>query len=70
MINKDLAVQFGQNIRNKREAQGFSQEKFALIAEIDRSYLSRVELGKISISLEKAYHFAEKLDCNVKDLIP
>ena len=55
MKNKELATQFGLNIKAKREALGITQEKFAFLAELDRSYLSRIELGKISISLEKAY---------------
>lgn len=70
MNNKELAAQFGKNVRSKRELQGISQEKFALSANLDRSYVSRIELGKISISLEKAYYLADKLKCDVKDLLP
>ena len=70
MINKELAVQFGKNVRSKRELQGISQEKFAFIASLDRSYVSRIELGKISVSLEKVYQLAAILECDVKDLLP
>ncbi len=70
MNNKELAKQFGLNIKAKREALGITQEKFAFLAELDRSYLSRVELGKIGVSLEKAYYLAEKLECDVRQLIP
>jgi len=70
MNNKELAAQFGKNVRSKRELQGISQEKFALLANLDRSYVSRIELGKISISLEKAYYLADKLKCNIRELLP
>ena len=70
MNNKELAAQFGKNVRSKRELQGISQEKFALLANLDRSYVSRIELGKISVSLEKAYYIAEMLKCNIQELLP
>lgn len=70
MNNKELAAQFGKNVRSMRELQGISQEKFALLANLDRSYLSRIELGKICISLEKAYYLADKLECDIRELLP
>ncbi len=36
---------FGEVVRAKREAAGFSQEKFAERAELDRTYVSGVERG-------------------------
>lgn len=67
---KDLAIQFGLKLRNKRKELGISQDKLALLAEIDRSYAGRVERGEVNITLEKAYQFAEVLGCDVKDLLP
>lgn len=70
MNNKELAIQFGKNIKIRRKSRGISQEKFSLLAELDRSYISRVELGKVNISLQKAYYLAEKLECDIQDLLP
>ncbi|MBF4400793.1 helix-turn-helix domain-containing protein, partial [Vibrio anguillarum] len=39
-------------------------------AEIDRSYMSRIERGKINITLEKLYQIADALGCDVKELLP
>ncbi|MGI2145045.1 helix-turn-helix domain-containing protein [Shewanella frigidimarina] len=67
---KDLAIQFGLKLRNKRKELGISQDKLALLAEIDRSYAGRVERGEVNITLEKAYQLAEVLRCDVRELLP
>ena len=67
---KDLAKKFGQNIRTKRKELGIAQEKLALLCEIDRSYVGRIERGEVGITLEKAYELAEALQCHPRDLIP
>ena len=67
---KDLAAQFGAKLRDKRKALGISQDKLALLAEIDRSYAGRIERGEVNITLEKAYQLAEVLECDVRELLP
>ncbi|MGZ9899799.1 helix-turn-helix domain-containing protein [Shewanella gaetbuli] len=67
---KDLAIQFGIKLRNKRKELGISQDKLALLAEIDRSYAGRIERGEVNITLEKAYQLAEVLECDVRELLP
>ncbi|MCL1066891.1 helix-turn-helix domain-containing protein [Shewanella olleyana] len=67
---KDLAVQFGLNLRTKRKELGISQDKLALLAEVDRSYAGRIERGEVNITLEKAYQLAEVLECDVRTLLP
>ncbi|GIU51953.1 transcriptional regulator [Shewanella sairae] len=67
---KDLAIQFGLKLREKRKELGISQDKLALLAEIDRSYAGRIERGEVNITLEKAYQLAEVLGCEVRDLLP
>ena len=52
MITDDV----GNRIRNLRKQRNISQEKLALIAGIDRTYLAGIESGKRNatiISLEK-----------------
>lgn len=67
---ENLEVCFGQNVRNARRKQRISQENLALVAGIDRSYMSRVERGIVSITLQKAYLIAQALECDIKDLLP
>ncbi len=67
---KDLAIKFGERIRQKRIQIGISQDKLALLSEIDRSYVGRIERGEVNITLEKAYQLAEVLNCDIRDLLP
>lgn len=66
----DLLRAFGQNIIDRRKALGISQEKLALICDVDRSYLGRVERGEINITLEKIYKIAAALSCHPRELLP
>jgi len=70
MKMKDLSVLFGKKLRAKRKVLGISQEKLALLTEIDRSYVGRIERGEVNITLEKLYQFAEVLHCDVRELLP
>ncbi|QGS48122.1 helix-turn-helix domain-containing protein [Shewanella putrefaciens] len=67
---KDLAIQFGAKLREERKRRGISQEKVALLTEIDRSYMGRIERGEVNITLEKAYQLAEALGCDIRVLLP
>ena len=60
---------FGRNLRAIRKSKGFSQERLAHDAEIDRSYVGKIERGEVNITLEKIYVFARLLECSPKDLI-
>lgn len=47
-----------------------SQEHLALLCNMDRSYLGRIERGEVNPTLEKLYELAKFLGVNVKDLSP
>ncbi|NQZ92053.1 MAG: helix-turn-helix transcriptional regulator [Moritella sp.] len=67
---KDLAINVGLKIKVRRKEIRVSQDKLALLADIDRSYVGRIERGEVNITLEKLYEIAEVLDCDAKDLLP
>ncbi|MGP9508981.1 helix-turn-helix domain-containing protein, partial [Halomonas sp. AOP43-D1-39] len=60
---EELAFAIGKNIREKRRANGLPQDRFALVAGIDRSYMGRIERGEVSITIEKLYRIAAALQC-------
>ena len=41
-----ILQQFGSNVRALREAQGLSQEEFAALAGLDRTYVGGIERGE------------------------
>lgn len=67
---KDLAAAFGKRLREIRKSKQISQDKFALLADIDRSYVGRIERGEVNVTLEKVYELALALECDVFDLLP
>jgi transcriptional regulator with XRE-family HTH domain len=53
--------QFGKTVRILREERGITQEKFAELADIDRTYVYRLETGQRSPSLEVIFRIASAL---------
>ena len=47
----DVRIRFGKAIRNRRERLGVSQEEFADMCELDRTYVGGVERGERNLSL-------------------
>lgn len=66
----ELTVSFGLKVQEQRKLKKLSQEKLALICNIDRSYMGRIERGEVNITLEKLYELANALNLDAKDLLP
>ncbi|MEQ1079520.1 helix-turn-helix domain-containing protein [Acinetobacter seifertii] len=67
---RDLSIKIGQLIRQKRKEKQISQEKLALLCNIDRSYLGRIERGEVNITILKLYEISNILDADPKELLP
>ena len=70
MFMSELTIQFGLLVRKYRKERNMSQEQLALLCNMYRSYLGRIERGEVNLTLEKIYELAKSLDVNVKDLLP
>ncbi|OTG84477.1 transcriptional regulator [Acinetobacter sp. ANC 5054] len=66
----ELSIAFGQLVRKHRKEKNISQEKLALLCNIDRSYMGRIERGEVNITLEKLYDLAKALEVNLHELLP
>lgn len=69
MNNKALMV-LAKHIKNIRYAANISQEELALRANIDRSFLSRLERGVANPSYLILLRISEALEKPLKELIP
>ncbi|MGM8934124.1 helix-turn-helix domain-containing protein [Pseudomonas neustonica] len=67
---EQLAKALGARIRMQRKSRQISQDALALICNIDRSYMGRIERGEVSITVEKLYRIASSLDCDPALLLP
>jgi len=60
---------FGTAIRRERTNLGLSQEDFAERANVHRTYISSVELGKVSVGIEIAHALACALGMKLSELV-
>ena len=63
-----LRERVGLNVRNLRNSRGLSQEQLALAAEVDRSYISEIELAKNSASIDVLERISDALGVDPKEL--
>ncbi|MEX1199431.1 MAG: helix-turn-helix transcriptional regulator [Methylophaga sp.] len=66
---KNIQQQFGQRLRALRTEKALSQEKLALLAELDRTYISGVERGQRNISLVNLQRIALALNIPLDKLL-
>lgn len=67
-MQSDLLFAFGRTVRRLRLSKDISQEKFADMCSLHRTYISDIELGKRNVSLENIDKMAEALDMRISDL--
>lgn len=60
---------FGRAVRRERENLKLSQEEFAERANVHRTYVSSVELGKVSVGIEVANSLAAALGLRLSELV-
>ncbi len=60
---------FGIAVRRYRHKLGLSQEEFAEKADIHRTYVSDIELGKVEVSIRVAGKIAKGLGLSLSKLI-
>ena len=62
-------IALGEAIRYARKQHGISQEKLALMAGVDRSYVGRVERGDNNVAVLTLLKLAQALDVSLKNLM-
>lgn len=64
-----LLERIGLNIVFRRKQLGYSQEKLALEAGVDRTYIPKVEKGKVNLTINTLEKIAAALNVDVVKLI-
>lgn len=65
----DLQQQLGRNLRAYRLAQGLSQEDFADVVGVHRTYIGGIERGERNLTLISVERIAESLRLDPIDLL-
>lgn len=59
---------FGLNVVYYRKRMKLTQLQLAELANIDRSHISAIELGKVGVSFDVIFKLCEVLEIKAKDL--
>jgi len=65
---ENLKIKIGQRIKKIRVKQGLSQEKLALLADLDRTYIPSIESGKRNISITVLEKISNALGMTVSEV--
>ena len=64
----DIKKKFGNKVKLLRIEKGWSQEKLALNAELDRTYIPSIEKGERNISITVIEKIAKAFNIKIKNL--
>jgi transcriptional regulator with XRE-family HTH domain len=68
-MKRDILLRFGDTVRSYRTARGLSQEEFADIAGVHRTYVGMVERGEKNITLRNIEKFSKALELSIDKLL-
>lgn len=68
-MNQDIRQILANNIKNLRTQKKLSREELSLVLGVDNSYVSKLEKGKINITLDKIEMLANYFEIEVHLLL-
>jgi transcriptional regulator with XRE-family HTH domain len=68
-VEGDLQRAVGRNLRAYRTARGLSQEAFAAVLEVHRTYMGGLERGERNLTLRSVERLAARLGLEPLDLL-
>lgn len=67
-MKKDVLVKFGKKVREERLKRKLSQEEFADITGVHRTYIGMIERAEKNITLENIEKIAKALSIKIANL--
>ena len=65
----DVKERFGRAVKAARVEKGLSQEELAMRIDADQAYVSRIEAGRMNVTLETADQIAKALEVGLEMLL-
>lgn len=69
MTAGDLQRAVGRNLRAYRQAKGLSQEAFAEVLGVHRTYMGGLERGERNLTLRSLERIADRLGMEARELL-
>lgn len=67
-MNPQVDIDFGNNLRKRREARGMSQVDFSEFCGISRAYYGRIERGEHSATVYMCFKISSSLGVSLRSL--
>lgn len=64
-----IEVKFGQRVKELRISNGYSQEKLAELADLDRTYIPGIEGGKRNVSIVVVEKLAKAFGISLSEIL-
>jgi len=64
----EIRIRFGKALRRRRQKLGVSQEAFADLCELDRTYIGGIERGERNVALVNIEKIARALKISLNEL--
>jgi transcriptional regulator with XRE-family HTH domain len=64
----DIRARFGKTVRQRRHKLGVSQEAFADLCQLDRTYIGGIERGERNVALVNIEKIARALRISLNEL--
>jgi transcriptional regulator with XRE-family HTH domain len=64
----DIRIRFGRALRRRRQKLGVSQEAFADMCQLDRTYIGGIERGERNVALVNIEKIAKTLKLTIAEL--
>ncbi len=65
---EDIRIRFGKAVRARRHRLGVSQEEFADLCGLDRTYIGGIERGERNVALVNVEKIAKALRISLSEL--
>ena len=65
---EEIRLRFGKLVRKRRQKLGVSQEEFAHMCDLDRTYIGGIERGERNVSLVNIEKIARGLKVSLSEL--
>ena len=66
---RDILKRFGERVRELRKAGGYSQEGFAAVCGLDRTYMGGIERGERNLALRNIEKIADAMGISLAELM-
>ena len=67
-MHRDIRIRFGRALRRRRQKLGVSQEAFADMCQLDRTYIGGIERGERNVALVNIERIAVALQISIASL--